>query len=60
MLEEVLPYSSISSLIHSWLMLGRASGHQKVAPLPMDRLLPDGDCSTSGQINSSKVLPNVG
>ena len=35
------------------------SGHQKLAPIPMDRQLPDGDWSTSGRVNSCKVSPKV-
>ena len=30
------PDTSVSSLIFSWLTPGRASGHQKLAPIPMD------------------------
>ena len=47
-------------------MPGRASGHQKFVPIPMDRQLPEGDMSISGdqliidQVNSCKVSPKVG
>ena len=34
---EEISDSSVSLLICSWLMPGRASGHQKLAPSPMDR-----------------------
>ena len=46
--------------IRSWLMPERASRHPKLAPIPMDRQLPDGDWPTSGQVNSCKVSPKVG
>ena len=36
------PDSSISSPIFDWLMPGKASGRLKLAPIPMDRKLPDG------------------
>ena len=45
---------SIFSLIHSRLMPGRASGHQKLTPISMDRL-HHGDWSTTGRVNSGKV-----
>ena len=48
------PDSSVSSLICNWLTPGRASGHQKLAPSPMDGQLPDGDWSTCGRVNSVK------
>ena len=34
--------------------------HQKLAPLPMDRQLPDGDWLVIGQVNSCNVSPKVG
>ena len=40
-----------SLIVCSWLMPRRASGQQKLASIPMDRHLPDGDCSTSGRVN---------
>ena len=37
--------SSVSSLIHSWLMPGKAFGHQKLAQIFMKTQLSDGDWS---------------
>ena len=37
-----IPGSSVSSIICRWLMPGKASSQQKLAPIPMHRLLPDG------------------
>ena len=42
-----VPNSSVSSLIFSCMIPGRASGHQRLAPIPTDSQLPDGDWSTS-------------
>ena len=39
LLLKRFPNSSVSSLIRSWLMLRRASGHQKLALIPMDSQL---------------------
>ena len=41
-------------------MPGRASGHQKLNPILVDRQLHDGDWSTSGLINDCEMAPQVG
>ena len=37
------PVPSVFLLIHSGLASGRASSHQNLIQIPMDRQLPDGD-----------------
>ena len=51
------PDPSVFSLIHRRLTPGSASGHQKLALIPLDRQLLDGDWSTGGRVNSCKVAP---
>ena len=54
------PNSYVSSfLICNGLMPGRASDHQKLTPIPMDRQLPDGDWSSSGRVGSWQVSTMV-
>ena len=53
------PDSRISSLTCSWLRSEKASGHQKLASIPINRQLPDGDWSTSGPINFCKMSPTA-
>ena len=57
--QKKFPNSSIPSLSHSWLTPGRASGHRRLALVPMDRQLPDGYWSTRGQVKPWGKRPNL-
>ena len=59
LLLKRFPTSSVSSLIISCLTPWRAFGHQKLAPISMDRQLPDGDWSTkASHVRSTNHLLN--
>ena len=54
------PDCSGSSLIHSWLVLGRASGYQIFSPNTMDRRQLYDVWTTRGRVNPFILLPTVG
>ena len=55
-------FKRFQGLFNSWT---RSVGwgqewHQKLAPILMDKQMPDGDWSTSGRLDSCNVAPEVG